>query len=353
MLRSLTSKLICPTCEDDQSVLIPHEFIRGESDHISTGILRCGGCGTWYPIENDVLEFVPPALAYANSVACFGTRFASQLAALGCEFPEQHSNSADQTRHEFHNADQLKQRKHFDEYAEQSNPHFPDYTLFPIWRAASDRFLRIWRSALSKPGAWILDVGCGTGIHSFPLADQYTIIGLDISKKAVGRATEDARRHGLMAATTFFVGDATLLPFKDGAFDYAQTVGSLHHLPDPRQRVRDILRILVARGIYFGVENNKSMFRWIFDLMMKIRPLWVELAGAEPLMSHRMIETWVAGLNARLTSQTSVFLPPHLLNLLEPVAAARLLEVSDQLCSFIPGLRNHGGQILFEIQKLD
>ncbi len=334
-------------------MLVAHEFVRGEENHIGTGILLCEGCGAWYPIENDVLELVPVALIYADGMADFAARYASQLTVLGCRLQTPQSNGADRTNDKSPNAAQLQQREHFDEYAAQSNPNLADYTLFPIWRVASDRFLRIWRSALSMPGGWILDVGCGTGIHSLPLADQYNIIGFDISKKAVCKASEDARRRGLMAATTFFVGDATFLPFKGGTFDYAQTIGSLHHLPDPSQRIRDILRILVAGGTYFGVENNKSMFRWIFDLMMKAKPLWVELAGAEPLMSHRIIEAWMAGLNARLTSETSVFLPPHFLNLLEPALAARLLEISDQFCSFIPGLRNHGGQILFKIQKLD
>ena len=88
-------------------------------------------------------------------------------------------------------------------------------------------------------------------------------------------------------------------------------------------------------GIYYGVENNKSAFRVLFDLM-KTKPLWIDETGAEPLMSAAMINGWADGLSARVTSETSAFLPPHLFNLLGPNLASRFLELSDRVCTKIP-----------------
>jgi SAM-dependent methyltransferase len=155
-----------------------------------------------------------------------------------------------------------------------------------------------------------------------------------------------------MGKTTFFVGDATFLAIRPESLDYAQTIGALHHLPNPEQALQEIQEILAVGGIYYGVENNKSVFRGIFDLLMSIKPLWIEEAGAEPLISAEMIDGWVGGLRARVTSETSVFLPPHLFNLLGPSLARNLLEGSDRFCTRIPRLRDQGGQILFMVEKL-
>ena len=64
-----------------------------------------------------------------------------------------------------------------------------------------------------------------------------------------------------------------------------------------------------------------------------------------------MLEDWHQGLPVRLTSRTSVFLPPHLFNLVGNRAAHSLLAATDRLCSLVPGYAEQGGIIIFEIQK--
>jgi SAM-dependent methyltransferase len=324
-------------------------FTDGDDDHIFDGLLICDRCNSWYPIADYVLELVPPTLLYKRDLVEFEARFASELKrlaliphstdlALACGAPTY--------------ADQFKQREHFDTYAEGLKPGFVDYPHSPFWRAAANRFLAHWRRAMQRPGAWILDIGCGIGVNSLPLADHFTIIGFDISKGAVVKVTEDARRQNLMRKTTFFVGDGSFLPFRSETFDYAQTIGALHHLPNPQQALHEIQEILTVGGIYYGVENNKSFFRGIFDLLMRIKPLWIEEAGAEPLISAEMIADWLSGSRVQVNSETSVFLPPHLFNLLGPRLARSLLDMSDRFCARIPWLRNQGGQILFMVEKL-
>lgn len=154
-----------------------------------------------------------------------------------------------------------------------------------------------------------------------------------------------------MARTTFFVADGEFLSFKDESFAFVQTFGALHHLPNPAQAIKDIVRILQPGGIYFGVENNKTALRWIFDLMMKIKPLWVEEAGAEPLISGKMLRDWAAGLPAEVYCETSVFLPPHLFNMVRLVTARRLLDWSDRTCLHVPWLKSNGGQLVYYIRK--
>jgi SAM-dependent methyltransferase len=124
----------------------------------------------------------------------------------------------------------------------------------------------------------------------------------------------------------------------------------LHHLPNPQEVVADIQRVLRPDGIHFAVENNKSAFRKIFDLLMMVWPLWVEEAGTQPLISRQMVADWTKGVPVIVESETSVFLPPQLVNLLGKFAIPTI-EYSDRLFSLIPIWKRHGGQLVFTIKK--
>jgi ubiquinone/menaquinone biosynthesis C-methylase UbiE/uncharacterized protein YbaR (Trm112 family) len=351
MLGALAQRLVCPSCKDPRSDLRAHIFTEGFEEHIRDGVLVCDECHEWYPIADDVLEFVRADLLYRDDADAFQQRFASELTAIGCK-PHEIAPVTDSSGGETEQAEQRKQREHFDRYAEGLDPGFKDYTRSVFIRAASARFINLRNAQLSDSTSWILDIGCGTGISSFGLANQHVVAAFDISKKVIRRDTELARERGVMATTTFFVSDGEFLSFKDESFDFMQTFGALHHLPNPAQAVRDILRILKPGGVYFGVENNKTSLRWIFDLMMKIRPLWIEEAGAEPLISEKMLRNWAADLPADVHCETSVFLPPHIFNMLGLTAAHTVLCWSDRACSHVPWLRSNGGQLVYHMRKI-
>ena len=342
MLKSLPPKLACPTCKDTNAAITCHLFNQGNDGHVKDGVLVCESCRAWYPIEDELLEFVPPALIDQNTAIPFSKRFAAQFAAAGINAAKGLQASTTTTY-----AEQIKQREHFDDYAEGV---FPDYTKLRFLQAAVRRYIDLWKGKLPDSGAWILDIGCGTGLSTFPFAQKHTLIGFDISKSVIRRDIEEAKRRGCNARMTFFVGDGSFLAFKNASFDYAHTFGSLHHLPNPAVAVREIQRILVPGGIHFAVENNKSMFRGIFDWMMKIKPLWIEEAGAEPMISRAMVDEWCEGLPVEITSETSIFLPPHLVNLLPQRLANRSIVWSDWVFSSLPGLRRHGGYIVFTVR---
>jgi SAM-dependent methyltransferase/uncharacterized protein YbaR (Trm112 family) len=350
MLSALPQRLICPSCKDPGSNLHTHTFTGGADGHIRDGVLVCGNCREWYPIGDDVLELVRPNLLYPGDAAAFQQRFARELAAIGCR-PHEITSSAVPSSSTTQHAEQLKQREHFDHYAEGLKPGFTDYTRSIFIRAACARFVKLWNAQLGDSDSWILDIGCGTGISSFAFTDRHVVAAFDISKKVIQRDAEEARARGLMERTTFFVADGEFLSFKDESFRFVQTFGSLHHLPNPAQAVQNIFRVLKPGGIYFGVENNKTSLRWIFDLMMKIMPLWIEEAGAEPLISENMLRDWATNLAAEVHCETSVFLPPHLFNMLGLAPARKVLDWSDRICFHVPWLWSNGGQLVFHIRK--
>ena len=155
----------------------------------------------------------------------------------------------------------------------------------------------------------------------------------------------------MVSSTTFFVADASWLPFKEASFDRVCSYGVLHHLPDPGIVCGQVERILKNSGLFLLSENNKTIFRGIFDWLMRFKPLWRELAGQEPLISQNMLRDWFSRSSLRLQCRTRVFLPPHLFNRFSVRTAKKILILTDQVADHIPFIRRQGGLIVAEARK--
>ncbi len=77
-----------------------------------------------------------------------------------------------------------------------------------------------------KPGARILDVGCGKGflLYDFlQLLPDAQVSGIEISQYAVDNAMDEVKPF-------IQLGNAVSLPFEDGAFDLVISINTLHNL---------------------------------------------------------------------------------------------------------------------------
>lgn len=77
-----------------------------------------------------------------------------------------------------------------------------------------------------KPGARILDVGCGKGflLYEFTrVVEGADVHGIDISAYAIEHAKEEVRPK-------LIEGSATDLPFDSGSFDFVFSINTLHNL---------------------------------------------------------------------------------------------------------------------------
>lgn len=347
MLKRLVGRLRCPGCGPDSAPLQVHDFSTPANDiHIIDGVLVCPACRTSYPIQGGLTELVAPALQDVDHRRRFDERFAAQLSAHGVQ-PVTADQSAAAAL-----ADQLKQRRHFDWYADNQTQNYQEYQNTPFWRAADEQTLRRWRPLVAD-GSLILDIGCadGRGGFYFTSLPQATLVGFDISRKMVENAIRRAKREGFHDRSAFLVADGTKLPFAANTFDVAITFGVLHHLPEPAAAMRAIQLVLKNGGVHLAFENNVSVGRPIFDFLMRVVPLWSEEAGDEPLISQRMVRQWLHGVPAELTCATSVFVPPHVLNWFSHRTADRLLRASDAIARGLPVVRDNGGLIVFEARK--
>lgn len=109
------------------------------------------------------------------------------------------------------------------------------------WRPVAEAMARHYRL---KPGARILDVGCGKGflLYEFTqVVPKAEVQGIDISRYAIENAKEEVRPF-------VRVGSAVSLPFPDRSFDFVVSVNTLHNLYnyDLFEALREIER--VSRG---------------------------------------------------------------------------------------------------------
>jgi len=105
------------------------------------------------------------------------------------------------------------------------------------------------RLARCVPGSAVLDAGCGTGRHSWPLAHAgYRVVGLDSSRTLLAAARTP--RPGDMRPR-FVGGSCAELPFGAGSFDavlcLGTTLGYLGEAAD-RAALQEFRRVLAPDG---------------------------------------------------------------------------------------------------------
>jgi len=337
---AVLARLACPL---DGSERLEAHIFRGDAAAMVDAAIVCPACSAWFPVEDGIADFLTGELAYADDRARFWGRHESELAKLGLSPDRPGAAGAAEL--------QRVQQRHFDWYSENEKQTYEEYERLPFWVAADRLAFARWRG-LMRPGGFLLDVGCGPGRATAKLVDlALDILAFDVSKAMVRLAAQRFRGAGVRARTTFMAADAMHFPVRAAAVDCVLAYGVLHHVPDPPRVCREIDRVLRPGGLYLGSENGTSVFRGLFELLQKLRPQWYEEAGPEALFSSRSFRESFAGTDVTLATRTSVFLPPHLLNLLSPRLAAGLLRATDGLASHVPFLRDNGGLILVEGTK--
>lgn len=98
--------------------------------------------------------------------------------------------------------------------------------------------------------AYVLDVGCGTGMTPCYLAQTIgcRVIGIDLSERMIAWSRRRAERAQLADRVTFTVADAQNLPFPDGTFDAIISESVTAFVPDKRCAVSEYVRVARPGG---------------------------------------------------------------------------------------------------------
>jgi len=173
-------------------------------------------------------------------------------------------------------------------------------------------------------GKLVLEGGCGKGRHTRLAAGwgAREVVGVDLSAavETAHAATRDLANAHIVQA------DIYNLPFKRALFDYAFSVGVLHHLPDPRAGFVALSKHVRPGGHLsawvYGAENNE----WITRFVSPLRERLTSRISRPALLHLSKIPT------AALFAATKLVYGP--LNRRQPTrAVARRLFYNDYLAS--------------------
>lgn len=118
-----------------------------------------------------------------------------------------------------------------------------------------------------RPGAKVLDAGCGTGLNLRRLPAGST--GLDLNPRNVAVVSERLPDHEVV------LGDLEDMPFEDDSFGTVLCTEVLEHVPHPGDALREIKRVLVPGGHLIGSVPARSV-------VWKLRFLSMSCPGDEP-----------------------------------------------------------------------
>lgn len=244
--------------------------------------------------------------------------------------------------------EKLKQLNFYNEDSE-SYDDLVSYSTF--WKASDWNILNRWIAEIPQESI-ILDMGCGTGRCSIPLASRgRRVIAMDISIGMIRRAMMKSHECGLKNIT-YFMADAEDVPLKQDSFSAIISFGVLHHVANPVATVKGVGKLLKPSGVFYALENNASPIRPIFDILMKIRKLWNEEAGSHPLFKIKEVSDFIKSSGMYPEIRTSTFLPPHLFNLMTYEFAKKIISATDWFFGHIPLVKNFGGQLVIKAIKM-
>lgn len=234
MKPQLLEWLACPACHGRLRL----ERGAVEGDHVWSGALVCEPCHRGFPI----IAGIPRLLDSDGAHALITSRTAARYS------------------HLWSRSNVKRPRKSSRYHVEQMTTHLTSPAL----------------------GGLVLDAGCGEGID---LANQarlpgVELVGVELSEG--GCRTSFERTRG-MTNVSVLQGNLMRLPVANDTFDFIYSYGVLHHLPEPMEGLRELVRVLkpgarMAMYVYEDFRERQPFWRALLTLANSGRRLTTRLS---------------------------------------------------------------------------
>lgn len=144
---------------------------------------------------------------------------------------------------------------------------FKDYSDEDI-RSLAIMYFDILTDEIINKNSYALDIGCGTGRWTNFLSNRIGFIEAIDPSNAVFAAD-----HLLETVENVRITMASVdtIPFNNETFDFAMSIGVLHHIPNTQKAMKDCVKKLKKGGyfycyLYYNLDNKGFIFKSIFRL---------------------------------------------------------------------------------------
>jgi len=114
----------------------------------------------------------------------------------------------------------------------------------------------------------VLEIGCGTGNGSKLIKKYFQakrIYATDLDKRMI----DIAKKNNSDDSISFEVQDATKLKYKDNYFDAVFDSGVIHHIPNWKDCLKELQRVLKPKGQLIIEDLSIETFSTTFGKLMK------------------------------------------------------------------------------------
>ena len=144
---------------------------------------------------------------------------------------------------------------------------FSSFSKDEIEKIGNEYFDIIDHTILNKDSV-VLDLGCGSGRWSKYLASKVKYIEAVDPSKAVISASMLLNEDENVRVTQASVDN---IPFNNNSFDFAMSLGVLHHIPDTRKALLNLVEKTKVGGyvllyLYYNLDNRGVFYNFLFKL---------------------------------------------------------------------------------------
>lgn len=116
-------------------------------------------------------------------------------------------------------------------------------------------------------GRRVLEIGCGRGVGTEIIFERFgaaEVHAFDVDPDMIDQARSRLFRY-LPDRVTLYVGDAAAINESDASFDAVFDFGIIHHVPNWKDAVAEVARVLRPGGKFFFEEVTKhALGRWLY-----------------------------------------------------------------------------------------
>ena len=157
------------------------------------------------------------------------------------------------------------------------------------------QYFDIVREEIANKNTYALDIGCGTGRWAKYLSTRVGFVEAIDPSDAVFAANKLLKDVPNIRISKASVDN---IPFEDETFDFAMSIGVLHHIPDTQQAMKDAVKKVKIGGyffcyLYYNLDSRGPLFKVIFQISAVFRKIVCTLPSGLKKMVCDLIAIFV------------------------------------------------------------